>query len=699
VKVEKDNYAEIKSSAGYIAVPFHYQDNSYYCGPAALEMAFDYYGADVPQVEIADVTRTNASGTFTDELRRAAHFSNLSTSLSDEIPGNITGYSARQFGYAAFKRQGLTIEHLKSLIDEGDPVIVLMWWTSLKQYAHYRVVVGYNSTHVITHDSWNTDWGGEYGGANTSMTSETFLELWSAFDYWGLWIHPWSIELHTPSLVRYGDYFEIVANITYLCPPPFDPIEYPSSSCNTTIQLQEGLKLASGETPQHALGDLLTGDSVQTSWRIHADATGTYNISVAATGLVEDSYPYSYVDAIGGLATDSIIVVNQTRRVHNLDTGLNYTSIQTAIDADATLSGHTIYVEEGVYYEHLVVSKSVSLIGQNRENTIIDGELTEDVVRVTRDSVNITGFKIRRSGRILFNAGVSLSNVKDCDISGNRIVDNFVGVYGSPTNTSISNNIIIGNHVGVDVHDTIHNIVSENHLTANNVSLHLYNADSNNIFENNMINNWRSITLGYSMNNKLYHNRFFNNTEPILILVGGYTNFWDDSYPSGGNYWSDYNGSDSNNDGIGDTPHVLDGNNTDNYPLAGMYSDFDATTEHSVQTICNSSITVFNYNGSTINFKATSEDGIVGFCRITTPTALMNETYRVFVDGTEVPHTLLPVSNSTHSYLYFNYNHSTKEVTIIPEYPSLLILPLFMLTTLLTALVCRRKRTKSDDAR
>jgi len=46
---------------------------------------------------------------------------------------------------------------------------------------------------------------------------------------------------------------------------------------------------------------------------------------------------------------------------------------------------------------------------------------------------------------------------------------------------------------------------------------------------------------------------------------------WDDGYPSGGNYWSDYNGTDANHDGIGDTPYVIDANNADNYPLMTPY--------------------------------------------------------------------------------------------------------------------------------
>jgi hypothetical protein len=83
------------------------------------------------------------------------------------------------------------------------------------------------------------------------------------------------------------------------------------------------------------------------------------------------------------------------------------------------------------------------------------------------------------------------------------------------------------------------------------------------------------IEVDAASNNTIYHNNFINNTQQAQVTPG-HADVWDHGYPSGGNYWSDYNGTDSysgphqnetGSDGIGDTPYTIDGNNTDRYPL------------------------------------------------------------------------------------------------------------------------------------
>ena len=127
----------------------------------------------------------------------------------------------------------------------------------------------------------------------------------------------------------------------------------------------------------------------------------------------------------------------------------------------------------------------------------------------------------------------------------------------------------------------------------------------------------------------------------------------------------------------------------------GDFSDFNAASEDDVQTVCNSSISGFQFNGTAIIFNVAGQNGTTGFCRICIPTSLMNETYRVFVNVTEISFNVLPCSNSTHSYLYFKYTHPTQEVIITPEFPFFLILPIFMVITLLAVIVYRRKHDRS----
>jgi nitrous oxidase accessory protein NosD len=77
-------------------------------------------------------------------------------------------------------------------------------------------------------------------------------------------------------------------------------------------------------------------------------------------------------------------------------------------------AGDTIYVRNGTYFEDVIVNKSVSLIGENRNTTIIDGNKTGNVLQVTADKVNVTGFTIQNAGSTWPNDfGVDLTSRKN----------------------------------------------------------------------------------------------------------------------------------------------------------------------------------------------------------------------------------------------------------------------------------------------
>ena len=311
------------------------------------------------------------------------------------------------------------------------------------------------------------------------------------------------------------------------------------------------------------------------------------------------------------------------------------------------------------------------------------------------------------------HVGISLENSFGNNIVYNSVTEADEGIllsYSSNNNIAY-NNIANNKYRGVLVGLSSENNIAYNNITDNKMHGIAISSDGKGTIENNfihhnsLINNTCGVHLGDTSGNKCYQNNFINNTKQasIHISIGSvsYGNVWDNGYPSGGNYWSDYNDTDllsgpyqnvTGSDGIGDAAYVIDENNQDTYPLMGMFSDFNATSEHHVQTICNSAITDFQFNGTAILFDVSGENATAGFCRMCIPKALINEMYRVFVNGTEVTYIpLTDISNMTHNYIYFNYTHSTQEVTIIPEFPSFLILPLFMATTLLAVIIVRRK--------
>ena len=290
----------------------------------------------------------------------------------------------------------------------------------------------------------------------------------------------------------------------------------------------------------------------------------------------------------------------------------------------------------------------------------------------------------------------------------NNITKNYYGIYLDYSSTnSISRNNLSDNKCGIGLLEfSNNNAIFANNITNNEYGITLGYSSTNSIFVNNIKKNSKGITIwNNSSDNVVYHNNFINNTNQVVS--GNLVNVWDNGYPSGGNYWSNYTGVDTNGDAIGDTFHVIDANNTDRYPLMAPFSTFDASvwneTEYFVDVVSNSTVSDFYFNpdeGAFLRFNVTGEDATRGFCRVTIPKDLLwvqDGQWSVLVGGEPVNYTIIPDENYT--YLYFTYNHSTKTVEIqgtdvIPEFPSNVLLLGFLVLITIPLIFAQKKRFK-----
>ena len=174
--------------------------------------------------------------------------------------------------------------------------------------------------------------------------------------------------------------------------------------------------------------------------------------------------------------------------------GQDYTSIQDAIDAAS--SGDTISVYSGTYYENIAINKTINLMGEAREITIIDGRGIRDTIQISADGVSVSGFTIQNGGNDEFyqdnNAGIKVLS-SNTTISDNVIRNNeFYGIaFGSFSNNSAFDNIIENNSWD---------------------GIYISDSDRNKIYDNTISNNNRSgIQLSYSSNLTIKDNTFISN--------------------------------------------------------------------------------------------------------------------------------------------------------------------------------------------
>lgn len=350
--------------------------------------------------------------------------------------------------------------------------------------------------------------------------------------------------------------------------------------------------------------------------------------------------------------------------------GKNYTSIQDAINHSS--DGDSIFVYSGMYNENLLINKSITLIGENRDTTIINKSVSAEeggtLITIYAPGVIIKGFTISNPSSWIYATAIDLKQFSTAEqellsannttINNCKFVDSQVGISVTLVSYSVISDCIFYNNsdegiclnilssynliknctffnckpgTGIELQNSnFNNIVNcemynndygicitpmlypfsfnnsiSNCLIYNNCyGIYMYNASDNSIFTCYVSNNSASgirlsgesygntvydsifnnnseygVCIGLNQpfetpyNNKIYRNNFFNNGGQTWWLTQAHddgNNSWDNDKV--GNYWDDYNGTDEDDNGIGDTPYnIPGGDNQDLYPLMNPF--------------------------------------------------------------------------------------------------------------------------------
>jgi len=326
-----------------------------------------------------------------------------------------------------------------------------------------------------------------------------------------------------------------------------------------------------------------------------------------------------------------------------------YQNITSGLENAA--SGDTIFVYNGTYHEHVSIEKSISLVGQNPLTTIIDGsgEESHPIVNVNNTSnVVINNLTVQNTTSSSESYGILIWQAR---------------------NVTIQNNVVIRNYYNILLDNSTFCKILDNKIADSYNSGIVFRSGSsyNEIISNSIMENPNGIYIqAFSQNNTFYRNNIINNTRQVNIFPPAPSS-WDNGVE--GNYWSDYEGTDQDGDGIGDAgllPHL----GVDSYPLIEIWNKTRTyhVDPYEVVVNCNYTVASFKFNQTLrqISFYITGPSGWSGYCNVTIPKALLSpqnasEKWMVMLGSNPLTYTNKTFNNSTRISFKFTLGSSMSD--------------------------------------
>jgi parallel beta-helix repeat protein len=276
---------------------------------------------------------------------------------------------------------------------------------------------------------------------------------------------------------------------------------------------------------------------------------------------------------------------------------------------------------------------------------------------INSSNITVQNLSIRHSYDGVLFAYVSSSTIQNIES-----IDNKIGIeLFKSQDCKVLNNLVQYNmYHGILLSGSSRCLVEGNNVTGNTEGIYLSIANSSIIVRNTISDSDTGLKLDHSDDNQFFHNNLVSNSKQADIS-SSQGNIFDDGKE--GNYWSSYQGNDTDGDAIGDTN--LPCEEVDNNPLMGSYQEFTVTKDgqsYSVEAISNSDIGTAQFNSSngTLELTATGKQKDC-FSRLVMPNALLSDSSKLLVNGVK-PTVKADTSNGTHTILYVTY-----QVTVVPS--------------------------------